>query len=98
MESFELSPLMVVVLLLASALGGVTVLKIFRLPTLPAYFLTGYITGPYGLGVLSSGEQADFVAELGVICLLFTIGLEFSLRSLSAMRRYVFILGVMQVF
>ena len=39
MESFELSPLMVVVLLLASALGGVTVLKIFRLPTLPAYFL-----------------------------------------------------------
>ena len=98
MEPFELSPLMVVVLLLALALGGVTVLKIFRLPTLPAYFLTGYITGPYGLGVLNSGEQADFVAELGVICLLFTIGLEFSLRSLSAMRRYVFILGALQVF
>ena len=74
MESFELSPLMVVVLLLASALGGVTVLKIFRLPTLPAYFLTGYITGPYGFGRFKQRRTGRFCRRAWRYCLLFTIG------------------------
>ena len=93
----EFSLLTIVLLLLAVTLAAVTALNILRLPTLPAYFIAGIAAGPHGLGILASGEEADFVAELGIIFLLFTIGLEFSLSAFNAIRRYVLVLGAMQV-
>ena len=93
----EFHPLTVVLLLLAVTLGAVTVLNILRLPTLPAYFIAGVAAGPHGIGILESGEEANFIAELGVIFLLFTIGLEFSLPAFNRIRRYVLLLGSLQV-
>ncbi len=93
----DFSPLTVVLLLLAVTVSAVTVLKILRLPTLPAYFIAGIAAGPHGIGILASSEEADFAAELGVIFLLFAIGLEFSLSTFNAIRRYVLVLGSLQV-
>lgn len=89
--------LTIMLLLLAVTLAAVTTLNILRLPTLPAYFIAGIAAGPHGIGILASGEEADFVAELGIIFLLFTIGLEFSIGAFNAIRRYVLVLGALQV-
>ncbi|MGU9952056.1 MAG: cation:proton antiporter [Gammaproteobacteria bacterium WSBS_2016_MAG_OTU1] len=95
----EFSPIVVVMLVIVCAFVLVMILTIMRWPTIPAYFIAGMVVGPSGIGVLSSGgETGHFIAELGVILLLFTIGLKFSLGSLLPIRRYVFLLGGAQTF
>lgn len=79
---------------------SVVVLLIFqklKLPTILGFLITGMIAGPYGLSLIEAIEEVDKMAELGVILLLFIIGLEFSLKSLSAIKRSVFIGGSLQV-
>lgn len=75
----------------------VTAMSILRLSTIPAYFIVGMVAGPSGLAVLHSGAAVDFAAELGIILLLFTIGLKFNIGALNAIRGIVFILGGAQV-
>jgi CPA2 family monovalent cation:H+ antiporter-2 len=62
-----------------------------------AYLLVGLALGPYALGVVSDSGAVRLLAELGVAFLLFTLGLEFSLPRMLAMRREVFGLGAAQV-
>ncbi|MDO4540804.1 MAG: monovalent cation:proton antiporter-2 (CPA2) family protein [Syntrophomonadaceae bacterium] len=68
-----------------------------KVPAIVGYLLTGILAGPHGLGLVRSVEQVEQVAEIGVIMLLFSIGLEFSFRQLMAMKRVVFIGGAIQV-
>ncbi|HEV2765998.1 MAG TPA: cation:proton antiporter, partial [Pyrinomonadaceae bacterium] len=68
-----------------------------RLPTLVGFMITGVIIGPYGLGLIREAEAIDFLAEIGVVLLLFTIGLEFSLRRILEMKRLVLVGGGLQV-
>ena len=68
-----------------------------RLPTLVGFMITGVLIGPYGLGLIREAEAIDFLAEIGVVLLLFTIGLEFSLRRILEMRRLVLFGGGVQV-
>lgn len=68
-----------------------------KLPTILGFLLTGIIAGPYGLGLISAYHEVEILAEIGVILLLFIIGLEFSLKSLSAIKKTVFIGGTFQV-
>src|SRR5689334_2588342 len=68
-----------------------------KLPLLVGLMLTGILIGPYGLGLVKELEAIEILAEIGVMLLLFTIGLEFSLRRLSEMRRLVLIGGGLQV-
>ena len=89
----DLAPIAVVILLIVSAFLMVMTLTIMRWPTVPAYFIAGAALGPSGLGVLHDSKTGHFVAELGVIFLLFTIGLKFSINGLRTIRRYVFGLG-----
>lgn len=86
----------VMVLLAAS----VTLLVLFErigLPALLAYLLVGVTVGPSGLSWIPHTEDLHFLAEFGVVLLLFTIGLEFSLGRLWALRKHVFGLGGAQV-
>jgi len=53
-----------------------------KVPPLVAYILTGVIVGPYGLSIIQGQEQVKNLAEIGIILLLFTIGLEFSFKDL----------------
>ncbi|MEA1961146.1 MAG: cation:proton antiporter [Bacillota bacterium] len=69
----------------------------FRVPGIVGFLLTGVIAGPHGLGLVTSVEQVEVLAELGVIVLMFSIGLEFSFRELIDIRRTVLIGGTVQV-
>ena len=91
-----LTPFTLLATLTICALLVLLALKSLRLPTIPAYFIAGLIAGPSGLGLLHTGEEADFAAELGVILLMFTIGLNFNRSALWSIRRYATILGGLQ--
>ncbi|MFW5935810.1 MAG: cation:proton antiporter, partial [Candidatus Hadarchaeota archaeon] len=67
-----------------------------RLPTIVGFILTGVLVGPYGLELIKM-SQVESLAELGVILLLFTIGIEFSLEKLSSMKKSVLLGGGAQV-
>lgn len=68
-----------------------------KLPLLVGLMVTGIVIGPYGLGLIKELEAIEILAEIGVVLLLFTIGLEFSLRRLREMKRLVLIGGGLQV-
>ncbi|MEX2514119.1 MAG: cation:proton antiporter [Cyclobacteriaceae bacterium] len=68
-----------------------------KLPTIIGYLLTGAIAGPYGLSLVDASTAVDVLSEIGVILLLFVIGMEFSLKSLMAIKKAVFIGGALQV-
>src|SRR6185503_5121778 len=87
-----------VLLVLACAVAAVVICRSLRLPAMIGYLVTGLALGPYALGLVS-GEREDtrLLAEIGVVFLMFSIGLEFSLPRLMAMRRVVFGLGFAQV-
>ena len=92
-----LAPLTQALLLLAGSVFVVTVARRLALPTTLAYLVVGLLLGPHALAVVSDSGTTRLLAELGVAFLLFTLGLEFSLPRMLAMRGEVFGLGAAQV-
>ena len=86
-----------VLVLLGAAVFAVALFRSLRLPPLLAYLLVGMVAGPHALGWISDTEETRYLAEFGVVFLMFSIGLEFSLPQLKAMRGVVFGLGGAQV-
>ena len=86
-----------VIILLAASVTAVAVFRRFQLPNILAYLLVGVIIGPHGLGWVPHTEDTHFLAEFGVVFLLFTVGLEFSLARLNTMKMVVLGLGGVQV-
>src|ERR671931_614876 len=68
-----------------------------KLPALPGFIVAGVLLGPNALGLVADVHQVESLAEVGVILLLFTIGIEFSLGRLRQMGRQVVVGGVSQV-
>jgi CPA2 family monovalent cation:H+ antiporter-2 len=90
--------LQTVLILLACGVAAVVICRSLRLPAMIGYLVTGLALGPHALGLVSSErEETRLLAEIGVVFLMFSIGLEFSLARLMAMRRVVFGLGLTQV-
>ena len=69
----------------------------FRIPALPGFIVAGVLVGPHALGLVSDVHRVESLAEVGVILLLFTIGIEFSLSRLREMRRQALVGGGLQV-
>src|SRR6201997_2741323 len=92
-----MTPLAQGLILLAGSVLLVTVARRLALPTSMAYLLLGLALGPHALAVVSDSGTTRLLAELGVAFLLFTLGLEFSLPRMLAMRGAVFGLGAAQV-
>ena len=86
-----------VVILLLTVVATVMVFRRLRLPPMLGYVLVGMVIGPRALGWMPDNEATQELAEFGIVFLMFSIGLEFSLSQLSAMRRTVFGLGGAQV-
>ncbi len=86
-----------ILVLLAVAVVAVAAFRKFNLPPILAYLFVGMLVGPYALNWIPESDGTLFLAEFGVVFLLFTIGLEFSLPQLLAMRREVLGLGGGQV-
>ncbi|TLX50620.1 potassium transporter [Pseudoalteromonas ruthenica] len=83
--------------LLLSAVILVWMFKRLGLPPILAYLATGLLAGPHGFAWLANGHEMHGIAELGIVFLLFSLGLEFSLPRLIAMRNIVFGVGLLQV-
>jgi monovalent cation:H+ antiporter-2, CPA2 family len=92
----EYSFLIQVLFMLLIAIAAISLLRRLGLPAILAYLFTGVVSGPSGFNWFSQ-HQMQSVAELGVVLLMFTLGLEFSVPRLWAMRRTVFGLGSAQV-
>lgn len=68
-----------------------------KIPAIIGYLITGIIAGPHLLALIDSPENVEVMAEIGVILLMFTIGLEFSLNHLFKIRKIVFVGGFLQL-
>lgn len=86
-----------ILLLLGAAVAMVLVFQRLRMPPTLGYLLVGVLLGPYTIGPVLDSQQIRVVAEFGIVFLLFTIGLSFSLPQLRAMRHTVLGLGLGQV-
>jgi monovalent cation:H+ antiporter-2, CPA2 family len=91
------TPLAQALILLAGSVFLIALVRRLALPTSLAYLLVGLVLGPHALGVVSDSGTTRLLAELGVAFLLFTLGLDFSLPRMLAMRREVLGLGALQV-
>src|SRR5258706_2146311 len=87
----------VALILLASAVAVVVLFRQLSMPAILGYVLVGALVGPNALGLVADTEAQRFLGELGVVFLMFSVGLEFSLPQLTAMRRNVLGFGGSQV-
>jgi CPA2 family monovalent cation:H+ antiporter-2 len=91
------SSLELIILLLACSVGLVAILRNFKMPPMIAYFVVGLILGPSVAGVIVDSAANHHLVEFGIVFLMFTIGLEFSLPTLNSMRKILFGIGLSQV-
>jgi len=89
--------LQLILILLAAAVVVVVVCRLIRLPAILGYLLVGIAVGPHGFGWVPDDADTRELAEFGIVFLMFSIGLEFSLPHLRSMHRAVFGLGLAQV-
>lgn len=83
--------------MLAASLVLITVLRRFKMPTIFGYLILGMVLGPHGVKFFAEGTDVSGIAELGIMAIMFSIGLEFSFSRLITARRYVFGIGGVQV-
>jgi glutathione-regulated potassium-efflux system protein KefB len=83
--------------LLAAAVVSVPIARIVRLSPIVAYLAAGVVIGPFGVGLFRDPQTILTVAQLGIVLLLFLIGLELEFSRLLAMRRAIFGLGAAQL-
>src|SRR5215468_4973785 len=93
----DIGLLILPLVLLAAAVVSVPIARIVRLSPIVAYLAAGVVIGPFGIGLIHDPQTILTVAQLGVVLLLFLIGLELELSRLLAMRRAIFGLGAAQL-
>ncbi|SFD00103.1 monovalent cation:proton antiporter family protein [Massilia yuzhufengensis] len=91
------SGLELTLLLLGCAVLGVVAFRMLHLPPMLGYLAAGVLIGPHALALANESPATHALAEFGIVFLMFSIGLEFSLSQLKSMRRIVFGLGLAQV-
>ena len=87
-----------IIILLTLAVLAIAVLKRFNIAPILAYLVVGIIVSPHAMGLISDSKDVRFIAEFGVVFLMFTVGLEFSLAKMIALKKEVLGLGGAQVF
>jgi CPA2 family monovalent cation:H+ antiporter-2 len=86
-----------IVVIFAVAVAVLLLCHRLRLPTLIGFLLTGTLAGPHGLGLVEAVHEVELLAEVGIVLLLFVIGIEFSLKDLLRIKRQVLAGGFLQV-
>lgn len=86
-----------ILILLGFSVVIVFFLQRLKLPSILGFLITGIIIGPYGLSLVHAVEQVEIISEIGVILLLFVIGMELSIKQLISIKKTVFIGGFIQV-
>ena len=86
-----------IIILLLAAVVAVPLFQAARLGAVPGFLIAGVVVGPSGLGLITNVSEIGHLAEIGVVLLLFVIGIELKPSRLWLMRRLVFGLGTLQV-
>lgn len=86
-----------IIIIFSVSIGVNLLFNRMKLPTVVGYLLTGIIIGPHLLSLVKEKHEIEILAEIGVAMLLFTIGMEFSLKHLLKIRKVVFFGGLLQV-
>src|SRR5579864_6051212 len=89
--------LSVIITVFFTALAVSILFRKLKLSVVLGYLVVGAILGPHVLGFVHNSEHANSLAEFGVVFLMFTIGLEFSVSKLFSLRKAVFFIGGLQV-
>ena len=95
--SMQIPILTDIVVILGLAIFVILLFRKIGVPPIIGFLITGIIAGPYAFQLISSTEGVQVFAEIGVILLLFIIGIEFSIKSLAAIKKSVFLGGTVQV-
>ena len=91
------APLAELVLTYAIALVFILVLSRIRIPPIVSFIVAGAVAGPAGIGIVKTQDDVEMLAEMGIVLLLFTVGLEFSLTEIRRIWRKVLIGGTLQI-
>lgn len=86
-----------IVVIFALSIGVLLICHKLRLPTVVGYLVTGVLCGPHGLKLVGAVHDVENLATIGVILLLFTVGMEFSVKNIIKYKYYFFCGGVLQV-
>jgi CPA2 family monovalent cation:H+ antiporter-2 len=86
-----------IVIIFGLAVAVLLLFHFLRLPAVVGLLLTGILAGPYGFGLIGAIHEVEMLAEIGVILLLFTIGIEFSFKKLIEIKKQVVVGGALQV-
>ena len=86
-----------IVVILTVSLAIIFLFKKFKLPSIVGFLIAGMIIGPYGFNLIKSVNQISVMAEIGVMLLMFTIGLEFSLSQLIKIKKFLLFAGGFQL-
>ena len=86
-----------IVVIFGLAIAVLFICHRLRVPAVVGFLLTGMFVGPYGFGLVKAVHEVEILAEIGIVLLLFTIGIEFSLKKLLQIRKSVLMGGSLQV-
>ena len=86
-----------IIIIFLLSIGVIFVCHRLGVPAIVGFLITGVLAGPHGLQLVSRVHEVEILAEIGVVLLLFTIGLEFSLKDLLRIKKAVFLGGILQV-
>jgi monovalent cation:H+ antiporter-2, CPA2 family len=93
----NLSVIQDIVIILLVSLPIVFIFKKINIPSIVGFLISGMIIGPYGFGLIHNIGEIEVMAEIGVVLLLFTIGLEVSFRELVRIKTFLLVAGGLQV-
>jgi len=86
-----------ILLIIGVSILVVALFQRIHLPSIIGFILTGILIGPHGLALVNETEAIKLLAEIGVVLLLFSLGVEFSVDNLIQLRHYVLRAGILQV-
>ena len=86
-----------IVIILGLSIFIILLFQKIKVPSLLGFLLAGIIAGPYAFNLISSQHEVELLSEIGIIFLLFIIGIELSLKGLAAIKKTILIGGGMQV-
>ncbi|HML84100.1 MAG TPA: cation:proton antiporter, partial [Bacteroidales bacterium] len=96
-KTMEIPLLKEILILFSVSVLLLLILNRVKIPSVVGYLLAGIIVGPFALGFVKESHQIEVLAEIGIILLLFSIGIEFSLKTLLKVKSMIFIGGTLQI-
>lgn len=97
-STVQLPILLDIAIVFGFAIFVIFICRLLKIPYIIGYLITGILVGPNALNVVNNTGEVNAFAEIGVVLLLFAVGLEFSFKSLMKIKNYVLLGGFLQVF